>query len=394
MGEKRKWEVEFLKYNQFDEKDKIDQLKEKFNNKTITREEYDELKKKEKVFNNIFKVANINEFKNKLEDRRKEVIDEISKYEKFEKAQVEVLKLEREMNEIQKRIENFTVILKDKSLAEEQRNKAENSYYKLLKACDENNKKFHNANKIVIEGKGLKQDDLKKLKEEKQELNFKIGECNLAGKNLMKGYSWDSVRVASIERGKKFTANQKLSRKNENAKTATSKVEEFPMEEVSKKLMKDADEMADNGNKSALKKVFDGIKNRFSSKEKESNNEETALKKQSFFEKHFPTFTKMFKNIRAKFSYTDPNKQKNENKEMNNEVKENNTENIKREEFIDYLQRIAENGIYEVEEDKDERMKNARERLNQRKQEAYERETKKFGKEYAKKSLDNDGEER
>ena len=78
MGEKRKWEVEFLKYNQFDEKDKIDQLKEKFNNKTITREEYDELKKKEKVFNNISKVANVYEFKNKLVDRRKEVVGEIS----------------------------------------------------------------------------------------------------------------------------------------------------------------------------------------------------------------------------------------------------------------------------------------------------------------------------
>lgn len=398
MGKKRKWEREYLKYNEFKEKDKIDQLKEKFNNKTITREEYDELKKKEKVFNNISKVANVYEFKNKLVDRRKEVVGEISKYEKFEKAKQVVLKLDKEMQEIQNKIENVKVILKDKNLKPEQRNKAEVSYAKLLDAQDKNNERFHDANKIVIDGKDLKMENLEKLKEEKQELNSKIGMCHLAGKNLMNGYSWDSIKAVSAEKGKRFTTTEKLSKKQSKTKETSAKQnDEFPMEEVSKKFIDDADKIIDSENKSIFKRVSDGIKNRLNKKENEKEEkEETSLKKQTFIEKTFPTFTKMFRNLKAKFSYTDPNKS-NEveiEKEENNEIKNNKTENTKREEFMDYLQRVAEKGINEVEkDDNDEKMKNARDRLNQRKKEAYERETKKFGKEYADKSYKDQGRE-
>ena len=378
MGEKRKWEVEFLKYNQFDEKDKIDQLKEKFNN--------------------ISKVANVYEFKNKLVDRRKEVVGEISKYEKFEKAKQVVLKLDKEMQEIQNKIENVKVILKDKNLKPEQRNKAEVSYAKLLDAQDKNNERFHDANKIVIDGKDLKMENLEKLKEEKQELNSKIGMCHLAGKNLMNGYSWDSIKAVSAEKGKRFTTTEKLSKKQSKTKETSAKQnDEFPMEEVSKKFIDDADKIIDSENKSIFKRVSDGIKNRLNKKENEKEEkEETSLKKQTFIEKTFPTFTKMFRNLKAKFSYTDPNKS-NEveiEKEENNEIKNNKTENTKREEFMDYLQRVAEKGINEVEkDDNDEKMKNARDRLNQRKKEAYERETKKFGKEYADKSYKDQGRE-
>lgn len=405
MGEKRKWEVglrkwevEFLKYNPYNEKNKIDQLKVKFNNKTITREEYDELKKKEKVFNNFSKVLNVYEFKNNLVDRRKEVVGEISKYEKFEKAKQVVLKLDKEMQEIQNKIENVKVILKDKNLKPEQRNKAEVSYAKLLDAQDKNNERFHDANKIVIDGKDLKMENLEKLKEEKQELNSKIGMCHLAGKNLMNGYSWDSIKAVSAEKGKRFTTTEKLSKKQSKTKETSAKQnDEFPMEEVSKKFIDDADKIIDSENKSIFKRVSDGIKNRLNKKENEKEEkEETSLKKQTFIEKTFPTFTKMFRNLKAKFSYTDPNKS-NEveiEKEENNEIKNNKTENTKREEFMDYLQRVAEKGIYEVEkDDNDEKMKNARDRLNQRKKEAYERETKKFGKEYADKSYKDQGRE-
>ena len=84
MGNKRKWEVEYENYKN-GSMDKVYQsLKTKLEDKTISKEEYDQMKKIEKVKSNISKVTNILELRTKLETRLSKLKDEKKQIDEHE----------------------------------------------------------------------------------------------------------------------------------------------------------------------------------------------------------------------------------------------------------------------------------------------------------------------
>lgn len=72
-----KWEDKYekLKNGEFDAR--IDELKDKANNKTATKEEYKEYEKLSKSKNNLGKVENVLEYREKLKEELNELKQEV-----------------------------------------------------------------------------------------------------------------------------------------------------------------------------------------------------------------------------------------------------------------------------------------------------------------------------
>ena len=102
MGKKKEWERKFEEYDINAETKKIDVLRQKLNNKTITKKEYSELKRTETINKNIKQVANILEFKKELEEAQSKIKKEIAKINKDKKI-MKKMKMLKKMMQLQKK---------------------------------------------------------------------------------------------------------------------------------------------------------------------------------------------------------------------------------------------------------------------------------------------------
>ena len=68
MEKKRNWEIQYEKYKDATTQARFGELKNKFNSKTITREENDEYQKMKKIMENIPKVDNIKQYMEELKN--------------------------------------------------------------------------------------------------------------------------------------------------------------------------------------------------------------------------------------------------------------------------------------------------------------------------------------
>lgn len=368
MGKKKEWERKFEEYDINAETKKIDVLTEKLNNKTITKKEYSELKRTETINKNIKQVANILEFKKELEEAQSKIKKEIAKInkdkknnEKDEDVEKDDATLEKELNEIQKELEIVEKSLKNTNLKENDRKNLEDKYKDLIHKKDENNKLFvKNQNK---EMKKMKKNDkevsLEELEKKSMELGVKIGKCHLVGRILMAGGTWDSIYV-------KDSKNEKY--KAENGKIT----EKFGKDTVNKTL-------GQIGKNVAQIMETQNVDN-------EKNKGETALTQPSKFEQKHPKLANILNKVKNIFKKKDKNKVK----EQLAQDTQNSETKSQRDEFIDYLKQVAEKGKDGIEKQNREA---AKERLEAKKKEAYERETNKFGKAYAEKSYTNESKE-
>lgn len=89
-----KWEDKYskLKNGEFDAR--IDELKDKANNKTATKEEYKEYEKLSKSKNNLGKVENVLEYREKLKEELNELKQEVETRKDAVLANQESKKLE------------------------------------------------------------------------------------------------------------------------------------------------------------------------------------------------------------------------------------------------------------------------------------------------------------
>ena len=85
MANKRKWEVEYEKFASDDIENDIKDYEDLEKENKLKKEQYNKLKKLRAVKNNIPKVKNILELRDKLVAERKEIIAEIEKI----KAEIE-----------------------------------------------------------------------------------------------------------------------------------------------------------------------------------------------------------------------------------------------------------------------------------------------------------------
>ena len=213
----RKWEERYekLKNGEFDAR--IDELKAKVDASKATREEYKEYEKLVRCKGNIGKVQNILDYRKKTELELGEINKEIQLRESVKKANEETLKLEIELIQIEKKLENINTQLKDKTLTPEARTQLENRKKEVLNNRDENNKKYAENQEILKQGlnknEKFKNLDDKGLEELKSTTRSRISKCNMIANSLVNGLSWDSIDLKLDNWNKLTNKGKKLSRK-------------------------------------------------------------------------------------------------------------------------------------------------------------------------------------
>ena len=260
--------------------------------------------------------------------------------------------------EVERKIEGPTKEVLDKEGALVK--KLEDKYKELINKKDENNKLFvKNQDKVRNKKKSDKEIDLEELKKKSDELGVKIGKCHFVGRLLMAGKTWDSIYV-------EYNKNEKYKSKNEKI------TEKFGKDTINKTL-------GQIGKNVAQIMEIQNVDN-------EKNKGETALTQPSKFEQKHPKLANILNKVKNIFKKKDKNKVK----EQLAQDTENSETKSQRDEFIDYLKQVAEKGKDGIEKQNREA---AKERLEAKKKEAYERETSKFGKAYAEKSYTNESKE-
>ena len=219
----RKWEEKYesLKNGEFD--DRIDELKEKVDDKTATREEFKEYEKLTKSKANIDKIENILSYKEKLEKALKEVDLEILSRKAMDDLDKEKKELEAEMEKLEaKRDEIDSKLSGEKS--EEKRAKLEQERKDVEGQIKSNNEAFAKNQKSFMSFAGrdaqLKDADNKKLNAMGLEISSRIKKCNMIAAALVDGKSFDTIdlKLADWKDDKKVYTPAKRTPKMEEVK--------------------------------------------------------------------------------------------------------------------------------------------------------------------------------
>lgn len=181
-----------------------------------------------KIKENMPKVANVLEVKEKLVNKIKEINEEIIRLDKLEKeelsrkdilkkAEDERQKLEKEKEELDKKWFEFDKkIRKAKNNPEEvkkifeEQEKLKSVFEKNKNAIEKNQKVFE-ENKKTINNK-FNKTDKEKLAKKSFETGQKISMCNEAARELMNGKDIGDIQLDKSIKGRKFDANEETKR--------------------------------------------------------------------------------------------------------------------------------------------------------------------------------------
>ena len=221
----QRWEKQYEEYTNGEKKQRLDELKAKLENKTITKEEYDEYKKMLRIEKNLPKVKNLQEFQNQLIQVKSEIISELNRRESAEKTskdiQKENQKLEKELEKINEQKQEIVKQLKNKDLSEEERTDLQNKLVECNNKIKLNNEKFsENVNKQPekVEETDITKLSKKELTDKAINLSIKIDICNLYATRLMKGRE-DVEQIKSVEENIKWDKNDYRNKLKNEVKT-------------------------------------------------------------------------------------------------------------------------------------------------------------------------------
>lgn len=385
------------------EKDKrLEELKAKIESKTATQVEYKEAKAIEKAKQNIQKVDAIIKLQEKLKSEAEKIEKEILARERktklSEELDKEAEKLETELSNLETERENISKELKNAT--------GENKAVLIVKLketelkIEKNNEKYQKNLKTKLNIQEIEKDDnehkeisLDDLNNKYNELQNKASKCNLAIINLLKGRNWDDIeQKLDNYQNRKFTINKDKNIKKDKENTESNKgISDKELEDIEKNLSKKAEEIENKARKEIEQEEILEV-------------EESSLVEQSKFAKRFPRLAKIgnwFKSIFNKNKNVSVEEKGNIEKEnieketvknttvenKNNKYEQRTVDEIinsNENNFKKYLKEISEKGYDEYIKETTETR--TAEKLKEAKKQAYERETKKFGEEYAKKS--------
>lgn len=361
----RKWEERFekLKNGEFDAK--IDELKAKVDENKATREEYKEYEKLVRCKGNIDKVENIVNFRKKTELYLDEIKKEILLRESVKKANQESLKLEVDLIQIEKELENVNTKMKDKTLTPEEREKFETRKKEVLAKRDDNNKKYVENQAALKEGlnrnEKFKDLDDKGLEELKLTTSSRISKCNMIANSLVNGLSWDSIDL-KLDNWKKLTNKGKKLSKKEKDPEKTNENNQPENENDEKDL--------------------------FSSEEKKKQNEELRIKKekQAEFAKKHPRLAKIGNWFKKMFKKEEllPEPKIVPTTTQTKVEKEEKLDSDKS--FKDYIKYVAEYGEKDARKEQLKDNEALKQKLENMRAANRKREAEKFGADYAKQS--------
>lgn len=376
-----KEKYEQLKNSNLDQE--LKQLETKVQEKTISSEEYKKYNRILKIRQNMPKIENVLEYRDILANDLKDIEKEIEIIEKLENAKGEKGELEKNLKEMLKERDKLQKKLK-KAKKPEEKKELKESIKELDAKIDDNNNKFIENQHIINESEKIENSNaMKELQKAKENTMTKISKCNMVVNNLINGLSWDSIEI-NLDKWKdrKYTANKENSRKmkvKKEARKFEQKDERRPIESV-KKIMKNIGQKIEQYSEMNYSTDF---------KEEIEDKDDNLPVEISEFDKKHPRIAKI-KNWFKKIFKSD----KETNETIINEISSVKNEKDEREDFKKYLKEIAERGYEKVEkEHNEEKTKKAKEKFENMKEEAYKRETEKYGKNYANRSKSSKDEE-
>lgn len=390
MREKYKKMYEELKSGEKDQR--LEELKNKIIEKTATQQEYKEAKRIEKAKENLVKVESVMKLQEKINAEASKVIGTINRINSKNKITEE---LDKKLVELE---EELAKIEEEKSKMQEELKTATGENKAVLtvkikeenKKIEENNSKYQKALQSKLNIENTKDVELGKydkmtmeeLDEKQNDLRNKSARCDLVIVNLLKGRNLDDISVQLDNyQNRTFKCNEKLSnrrkaRKEDKTKDAEPEISDEELTEIEKGLERETKKIENKARK------------------------ETALTTESEFAKKHPRLAKIgnwFKNIFSKKEKNGqtvknaPEKEAKIEKDVNKDKAIEDIVNSNENDFKKYLKDITKNGYDKtVEEKAMEDIERRKEKLKQAKEQAYDREVAKLGKDYAEKSYHKD----
>ena len=330
---KRKWEelYEEMKDGKLDEL--IAKLQEKYDNKTMTREELKNLQTYKRIKENLPKVANVFEYRGKLEENLKKLKAENDRRKNLRDSTKENQKLESELANLMSERAKIEDELKKVDPKDSKKAELEGKLAEVKTKIDKNNELFSKSQETIssipmaeMAFRNLSDDD---VEARSVEISTKISKCNMICSTLLQGKSWDAIEFKLDNwrdrelKGKKSDLD-KMKKATERGKTERT-----------------GEEMPDVSGTSR------------ESKEEESSKDEEGKNlpvKQSEFERKHPRlakFVNFFKNIGKKKEKTvEPEKEEEPQPKAD-----------KGEEFKKYIKEVAEKGMKQADKDRLEEKK-------------------------------------
>lgn len=374
-----KWEE---KYNEF-KAGKLDEelkaLQELVDSKSATKEQYEEYKKYSVIKDNMRRIENILEYRD-FQKKKIDKIDEILEKRNFannernrlesnlDKAQENITGLEVEMISLNEERENLIKKLKSKNLSDESKSEINEKILGIQNKINENNKKYvaksqelktteEKLNDFKSEDETFAKYEESDIKSVKMQLSQRISKCNMVARNLFEGRSWDYIDLKLDNwKDRKFTSKTELS-----------------------KIVKPI------SGKEQINKIEKEENNNY-----KSEKEDLGLQKVDDWNIKHPKLAKIknwFKSI-FKNNKKEKDNQEKDNQEKNSEEKDIESNVLDDIDFKTFIKELAEKGMQQMENEKEQKTKEeAKKKFENAKKEAHKRETEKYGKDYADKSV-------
>lgn len=218
----RKWEEKYKEIQSGKLDARISELQEKFNNKSITRDELKEFEKSKRIKENISKVDNVVEYKNKLEGQLKEIKAEQDRRKSLVDLDKEAKKLDGELGRL--KIEKAVAEreLKTPNLSDDKKAEIEARLAGIKDKMNKNQESY-SKNQLTIAATSKAGGKLAELPDEelagkRTNISSKISKCNMICGKLIEGYSWDSIDMKLEQwQDRKLTSKKETADKMRNA---------------------------------------------------------------------------------------------------------------------------------------------------------------------------------
>ena len=388
----RKWEEKYKELQSGKLDTRIGELQQKFDNKSITREELKEFEKAKKIKENMSKIENIAEYKEKLEGQLKELKAEQDRRKSLVDLEKEAKKLDGELSRL-----NFDRAvaereLKTPDLSDNKRAEIQARLASVKEKMNKNQEAF-SKNQLTIAATSKAGGKLAELPDEELQakrtnISTKISKCHMICGKLVEGYSWDSIDM-KLEQWN----DRKLTSKKETAEKMRQSAKEDKKEKAER-----PDPEAKKEEKAPLKREGTGKERPIATPvpeakkdekaEQKEDKEEKSLVEVSEFDKKYPRLAKIknfFKRMgqSIKNTFTDKKEdleqldKETESEEKKEPVSKTIDPEVKAKEEADdfraYIKSVAEKGMREADK---ERLEAKREALKQKMAEQGQREDK------------------
>lgn len=378
----RKWEEKYKELQSGKLDTRIGELQQKFDNKSITREELKEFEKAKKIKENMSKIENIAEYKEKLEGQLKELKAEQDRRKSLVDLEKEAKKLDGELSRL-----NFDRAvaereLKTPDLSDNKRAEIQARLASVKEKMNKNQEAF-SKNQLTIAATSKAGGKLAELPDEELQakrtnISTKISKCHMICGKLVEGYSWDSIDM-KLEQWN----DRKLTSKKETAEKMRQSAKEDKKEKAER-----PDPEAKKEEKAPLKREGTGKERPIATPvpeakkdekaEQKEDKEEKSLVEVSEFDKKYPRLAKIknfFKRMgqSIKNTFTDKKEdleqldKETESEEKKEPVSKTIDPEVKAKEEADdfraYIKSVAEKGMREADK---ERLEAKREALKQK----------------------------